>query len=257
MTHEEMEGQRWFTLAEAYDRTCQKLVPHYDLMQEQALRIARLPLDRDLVVIDLGAGSGIFLERVLARHPRAQGYWVDYSEDFLRVARRRLAPYGCRAHYVLSRLEEDLERAIEGPVDLIFSMSAIHHLAGAGKRALFRRCSSLLRAGGWLLIVDEMQTVYPDAYLASMQRWVEHVVASADGVDAELKPHYDLFGAHFENWKRRNILERHTPRKPGDDLHESFLAQMVWLREAGLEQVDLFLKYHLWSLIGGRRPGPA
>jgi tRNA (cmo5U34)-methyltransferase len=257
MNREEMEARRWFTLAEAYDRACQKLVPQYDLMQEEALRIARLAPEKELAVVDLGAGSGIFLERVLARCPQARGYWVDYSEDFLRVARRRLAPYGQRVRYVLSRLEEDWEGTVEGPLDLIFSMSAIHHLDSEGKRALFRRCGSLLRPGGWLLIVDEMQTVYPDAYLASMQRWIEHVAACADGVDAELKPHYDLFGAHFENWERRNILERHSPHKPGDDLHEPFLAQMVWLREAGLEQADLFLKYHLWSLIGGRRPGPA
>jgi tRNA (cmo5U34)-methyltransferase len=255
MNREAMEAQRWFTMAEAYDRTCQKLVPQYDLMQEEALRIARLGPERELAVVDLGAGSGIFLERALARYPQAQGYWVDYSEDFLSVARRRLAPYGPRAHYVLSRLEEDWERAVEGPVDLIFSMSAIHHLDGEGKRALFRRCRSLLRPGGWLLIVDEMQTVYTDAYLASMQRWVEHVDASADALDPQLKPHYDVFREHFKNWERRNVVERHLPRKPGDDLHDPFLTQMVWLKEAGLEQVDLFVKYHLWSLVGGRKPG--
>ena len=36
-----------------------------------------------------------------------------------------------------------------------------------------------------------------------------------------------------------------------DDLHESFFEQMKWLREIGYVNVDLYMKYHLWSMNGG------
>ena len=43
------------------------------------------------------------MEKVLARWPGAKCYWVDYSEDFLDVARERLAHFDGRVEYGLYR----------------------------------------------------------------------------------------------------------------------------------------------------------
>jgi hypothetical protein len=39
------------------------------------------------------------------------------------------------------------------------------------------------------------------------------------------------------------------PKKKGDDLHESFIDQVNWLKEFGYKNADLFVKYHLWCVI--------
>ncbi len=43
-------------------------------------------------VVDLGAGSGILIERILASFPDVYGYRIDYSDDFLRVDERNRLP---------------------------------------------------------------------------------------------------------------------------------------------------------------------
>lgn len=257
-----MHKERFFTMAEAYDRVCRITVPLYDLFQEEALRITNLlplgpssqtPQMSAPIVVDLGAGSGIFLERALQLHPQARAYWVDYSDDFERVARRRLAPFGERVRFVRMHLEEAWEAEIAEAPQLIFSMSAIHHLTGGEKRALYARCGRLLAPGGWFLNVDEMRTLDRAAYRNSLHRWLQHVAACAANIPPEDRIFYERFCAHFENWRLRNVEGFDRPKVKGDDLHEGFVEQVAWLREAGLCDVDLFMKYHLWCMIGGRR----
>lgn len=33
--------------------------------------------------------------------------------------------------------------------------------------------------------------------------------------------------------------------------------QVDWLKAIGYENVDIFIKHHLWCLVGGRKPGKA
>ena len=252
-------------MAEAYDRVCRIMVPIYDLFQEQALRIANLEAGADSamrdgapsgpypVIVDLGAGSGIFLERALARHPNARAYWVDYSTDFGRVARRRLERFGHQVSYVQARLEEDWESQVSESPYLIFSMSAIHHLTTEKKRALYARCWGLLAPGGWFLNADEMRTLDREAYRNSLHHWLTHVESCEQDIPPADRESYAHFCAHFENWRRRNIEGFDRPKAKGDDLHEGFLEQVSWLGEAGFDGADLFVKYHLWCLIGGRK----
>ena len=43
------------------------------------------------------------------------------------------------------------------------------------------------------------------------------------------------------------------PKTKSDDLHEDYASQLDWLHEVGFAHVDLFIKYHLWCAIGGRK----
>ena len=246
--------RRFFTMAETYDRMCQVLVPQYDFMQDEVLRI--VPLDRESPArfVDLGAGSGILLEKVLTRWSGAVGYWVDYSPDFYEVAQRRLGRFDDRVEYVLSSLDADWESKVGGQVDAILSMSAIHHLTEHEKKNLYRRCWAMLRPGGWFFNIDEMQTMHGDAYLASMRFWIRHVEEAASGIDAQHRPFYEQWTEHFDNWKQRNVDNIDRPKVKGDDIHQDFTRQVQWLKEAGFSNADVFIKYHLWCAIGGRKP---
>lgn len=252
-----MHNQRFFTMAEAYDRLCQTLVPQYDWFQEEALRIAELSRFSRPVVVDLGAGSGIFLERVLERWPDAHAYWMDYSDDVQRVARARLQRFGERVCYVQAALDSHWEPRIHDAPSLVFSMSAIHHLTSEEKRALYSRCCRLLAPGGWFLNVDEMQTLDRGAYLRSLLFWLRHVEDCQTRIPSEDWPYYERFGEHMENWRARNVVGFDHPKAKGDDLHEGFPEQVRWLQDIGYLDVDLFAKYHLWCMIGGRKPESA
>lgn len=246
------DAQRFLAMADDYDRMAPLLVPMYDWLQQEMLRLLRV---EELAgrLLDLGAGSGRFLERALKRNPALHGVWVDASPAFLAVAQRRLAPMADRMTYLLSTLEDPWEDQLGGPVQAITSMSAIHHLESDDKRALYQRCHAALAPGGWFLNCDEMMTLTREAYLNSLHFWVEHVDAARERLTPAELPAYDRWAAHFARWKSRNIDHAADPKQKGDDLHEPFLTQVDWLREIGFGGADLFVKYHLWCVIGGQK----
>src|SRR4051794_34806791 len=105
----QLDKDRFFNMAECYDRMAAHLVPHYDSMQNEVVHLLALPSEPKLIV-DLGAGSGIFLEKILTRFPEAKAVWIDYSPDFQRVAERRLAPFNGRVQFIASSLEDNWEQ---------------------------------------------------------------------------------------------------------------------------------------------------
>jgi cyclopropane fatty-acyl-phospholipid synthase-like methyltransferase len=225
----------------------------YDWLQQTMLGVLSIETRAAGCLVDLGAGSGIFLEKALQRNPDLHGVWVDSSPAFMAVAQRRLAAFADRMCYVLCPLEGPWEEQITEPVRAITSMSAIHHLESAEKRALYQRCFTALAPGGWFLNCDEMCTISPEAYLNSLHAWVNYVDAARDRLSPEQIAEYERWLSHFSRWKVRNIEHVDEPKHKGDDLHESFLTQLSWLQEIGFTGVDLFAKYQLWSIIGGRK----
>ena len=249
-----IDKKRFFNMAEAYDRLAQHLVPQYDFLQNEVLKMLPIEVHQRAVIVDLGAGSGIFLDKILSSHMNVKCYWVDYSDDFLTVARKRLSRYGEKVVYILSSLEEKWEDKIQEKPDVILSMSAIHHLETEAKKNLYKRCYETLNTGGWFINIDEMKTVYEDAYLNAMRLWVKYVEDYKERItDNEVK-YYQAWKSAIDNWAVRNIEKAGQPKKEGDDIHEGFFEQLQWLKKEGFIHVDLFLKYHLWSVIGGQKP---
>ena len=82
--------------------------------------------------------------------------------------------------YVISPIEAAWESQVDGQADLVLSSSAIHHLTGDEKQVLYKRVFDVLKPGGWFFNIDEMKTVYKDAYVASMRRWVDYVAQARE-----------------------------------------------------------------------------
>ena len=141
-----------------YDAARRRLVPMFDTFYGtavQALELARGPIAR---VLDLGAGTGLLSERVLAAHPGAELVLLDGAPAMLEKARGRL---GERASYVIGDLTEPLP---DGPWDAIVSALASHHLADGDKAHLFNlhrheQCARRLGADDaeWAAAVDRMR----------------------------------------------------------------------------------------------------
>lgn len=252
----QIDKDRFFTMAQAYDRMAPYLVPQYEWMQDELIRLLPLCTGRPITIVDLGAGSGRLIEKILRLDLAATCIYVDYSEDFLAVARCRLAGFADRVRFVTRSFDEVWESHLPAAPDAIVSMSAIHHLDTQGKQGLYRRCFEALKPGGWFFNVDEMKTIDEQAYRNSLRFWVRWVEKSQDRVPPELRAECARWTAHFEKWKARNVDGVESPKQKGDDIHEGVLDQVAWLRDAGFADADVFFKYHLWHAIGGRRPDP-
>jgi len=249
------DKQRFSKMAEVYDAMAPYLVPQYEFMQDEVISISGVDFAEDAFVVDLGAGSGRLLEKIMDRNETARCVWVDSSEDFLQYAAKRLARFGDRVEFALSAIEDNWESRIGNAPDCIFSMSAIHHLESAEKLELYRRCFEILADRGWFINAGEMKTVYNDSYLASLKHWARHCDGGMNTVPPGRAKSYAKWQSHFDRWKHRNIERIDKPKAKGDDLHDPFTDQMAWLHEAGFANVDVFVKYHLWSVIGGQKGG--
>ncbi|MBN1217913.1 MAG: class I SAM-dependent methyltransferase [Anaerolineae bacterium] len=245
---------RFVTMARDYDEMAPYLVPQYNLLQESTIEYFNLEQLAQPVIVDLGAGSGIFLERILSRNKSALCYWVDSSPAFLDIAQQKLARYKNRVTFILSAMEAAWEQQMTHEPDFMFSMSAIHHLENEEKKELYQRCFELLAEKGWLVNIDEMKTIYDDAYYNSLLYWARHVDQSQSLILQDKRDLYFKWVDHFDRWKARNIANFNQPKTKGDDLHEVFTLQMQWLQEIGFVNVDIFLKYHLWCMVGGQKP---
>jgi len=215
--------------APGYDGLRRQLIPCFDDFYGAVVDMLGFPEGAAPNVLDLGAGTGLLAERLLARWPRARLVLVDLSPDMLARARERFA--GTQARVEI-RAADYLRDPLGGPFDGVVSALSIHHLPDAGKRALFRRAWSALRPGG--RFVDADNVLAPTPALAARDRalWIERVRGSgiAEG---------DLSAA-----LRRTRLDVLAPLD----------AQLSWLRRAGYLDVDCGYKWLHFAVFGGRRP---
>src|SRR5262245_1476120 len=103
-------------------------------------------------VVDLGCGDGVLLDAVLRAFPGATGIALDYSETMREMAAKRLAPFDGRAAVRPTDLRDSGWRSeLGGPVDVVVSGFAIHHLPDDRKRALYAEVFGALAPGGTFL----------------------------------------------------------------------------------------------------------
>lgn len=222
--------QAFDAAAPGYDALRRRLIPCFDEFYRAAVDALAFPDGAAPRVLDLGAGTGLLAERILARWPRARLTLVDLSADMLDRARERFAG---RPVHVEFRVADYLRDPLGGPWDAIVSALSIHHLPDAGKRALFRRAAAALRPGGRLVDADNVLAPTPALAALDRSRWIARVresgIREADLAAALARTRLDVLA-------------------PLD-------AQLRWLRRAGLVDVECGYKWLHFAVYGGRRPG--
>jgi tRNA (cmo5U34)-methyltransferase len=251
----QMDKERFHstTMANTYNEMCQLLVPGYDFMQETLIDILKFENMEKIVLLDIGAGSGILIEKVLKEFSDSTCYYLDYSDDFMSVAKEKLQKYEDRVTYIQSDFCDNWESEIKEKPNVITSSSAIHHLLNENKKKLYKKCYNALKKDGWFFNIDEMKTLNEDAYMKSLYYWIYHVRKQKNMLSEDLLGSYVGWMEKFDSWKKRNVDNIHFPKQEGDDVHESFLVQLDWLKEIGFSETDVFSKHFLWCLIGGKK----
>jgi trans-aconitate 2-methyltransferase len=99
-------------------------------------------------IVELGCGAGRITAELLRRAPHGRVLAVDHSAEALDRLWARLAP---QAGDRLSVLHADMdELEFRGPVDGVFSASALHFVADHER--LFRTVRGALHPGGWFAV---------------------------------------------------------------------------------------------------------
>jgi tRNA (cmo5U34)-methyltransferase len=218
--------------AAGYDALRRRLIPCFDPFYRATLDLIEehWPPGRSRArVLDLGAGTGLLSAFVFARRPEARIRLIDASEAMLEQARRR---FGGR-HDAEFRRADLSSSALDGPWDLVISALAIHHLEDAAKRDLFKRIHAALTPGG--LFVNAEQVLGPTLAIEARYHriWLE-AVRSAGAPEIEVE----------------RTLERMS-----FDRCATVENQMLWMRDAGLKDVDCSFKEWRFAVMSGRAEG--
>lgn len=238
-------ADRMDLMARSYDRFASLVVPFYEELQSLLLDQLAAGLAKPRVVVDLGAGSGIFLEKVCSLLPGIQAIWVDRSPGMRVVAEERLHLFRERVLFIETDLLGAWEESLPELPTHIFSMSAIHHLLDEQKEDLYQKCYSLLADAGCFWNADEVRAEDPAEYLRTLREWDEYMtrLINEGRVDGTI-------AATWAQWRERN-LDINAVKHPGDDCHATVAAQLGMLQRAGFSQPAQLWGRGLWGVLGG------
>ena len=148
-SHVKTVGQHFDEWAPNYDAQIREMVPRYEEIHETLVALLALKPPRRF--LDLGAGTGYTLRRVLEAFPETQAVGLDVSREMLDRARQRLTGLEGRVELRTSDLASP---ELDGSYDAIVSILAVHHLYADEKRHLFSRIWEHIEPGGVFLLAD-------------------------------------------------------------------------------------------------------
>jgi tRNA (cmo5U34)-methyltransferase len=212
--------------AHEYDAQRRRLVPCFEQFYGTAVALLGCRGGEISRVLDLGAGTGLMSEAVLARYPDAEVVLLDGAAEMLARARERLPTASART--VLADMRSELP---EGPFDAVVSALAIHHLEHPDQQDLLRRVHERLRPGG--VFVNAEHVTGPSAWLEGLYRrmWRE-ACATAGAREQEI--------AAAES---RMEMDRSAD-----------VATLTgWMEQAGMIDCDCFFKQLHFAVLAGWR----
>jgi tRNA (cmo5U34)-methyltransferase len=214
--------------ASAYDAQILRIVPQYREQGELILEVLPFDTSRPIRALDLGCGTGALSYLVLAAFPEATVVACDLSEKMLAMCDRRLARFAPRATFRQADFGACDLGASE--FDLVVSGLAIHHLDGAGTRALCRRVHRALRPGGMFVNRELVLGATPAWTKCYEGLWREHVALS---------------GERDEGWFQQ-YLDEDQPASVEDHL--------MWLRDAAFVEVACHFRRLNFAVFSGSKP---
>lgn len=164
-------------------------------------------------VLDLGTGDGRLIDVVLSARPDVkEAIGFDNSPPMLELSRARFLDDDR-----VSIREHDLREPLPevGPLDVVVSGFAIHHLEHERKQSLFAEVVSLLRPGGVFANLEVVECATPELQ-EEFHRLMEKPGGDPEDICAPVEP------------------------------------QLEWMRSAGLTQVDCDWRRRGFALLVGR-----
>ncbi len=217
--------------ASLYDQLQPILIENYRQYHLLALDFVLGRKGENLRVLDLGCGTGTFLELVLRERPNWSAIAIDYSQEMLDAAAQKPAINDSAVELTQGDLADGLAHDV-GTFDLIFSFSAIHHLNAARKSSLINQVFDALNPGGQFFLIDAMFDQFCDSVFATgrdRERRLRQKRLDDSGFPLRV----------YEQFER--IKSEIADESPEKDRIGTVKEHLTYLEQAGFSSVD-----HVW-----------
>lgn len=208
-----------------YDSDIRKVIPgHEDLHKQIENSVTTYAQGHQVTKIaDLGIGTGLTSERILSLVPEAQLTAVDFSDNMIQGAKKRLAAYD--TNFITGDYSEiDFGNGF----DIVTGVIGIHHQTTEGKQKLFQKIFNSLKHDGMFIFGD--------------------LVTYADKMNAAFNDakHYAFMVEHAED--DTSLKEWAYHHKFLNNL-EPIEDQVAWLQDAGFRDVQTKYQFLNTALI--------
>ena len=126
---------------------------------------------RSLRLIDIGCGTGRFLDSIKQAWPRLPALGLDLSEAYIRHARRHLRRWA-RVDLVVANAEAI--PASDDSIDAVTSIFMVHELPPQERRVVVGECARVLKPGGRLILLDSLQRGDAPHYDGLLERFPQN-----------------------------------------------------------------------------------
>ena len=219
-------------------------VPEREVQIDTIVSVIPAP-DGPCHMVELCSGEGLLAKALAARFKDATLHAYDGSEAMLAATAAKLAAHGKGHTTHLFEIAETGWRRFDWPLHAVVSSLAIHHLDGPGKARLFKDIAAALAPGGVFVVCDLVEPTTPEGEELWSRHWDDGVRARSlelDGNDKML----DFF--REDGWNYYADPEPDPVDKPSP-----LLDQLLWLKEAGLKDVDVHWLKAGHAIFSGRK----
>ncbi|MDY6952146.1 MAG: class I SAM-dependent methyltransferase [Thermodesulfobacteriota bacterium] len=120
-------------------------------------------------VLDVGCGSGVFLQSVYSANGNARGIGIDIDEQVVDQARQNMEKWGLRDRFsIVAGDILDPPRDLEGPFDFITLYNVMYYFTAEKRPALIDRLRSMLPLNGILAVAMHFQSKGKDLGAANL-----------------------------------------------------------------------------------------
>lgn len=213
--------------ASQYDVSRKKLIPCFDVFYQVAIEAIPFNREKNIDVLDLGAGTGLMAGMVASNYPNAKINLIDISDKMLSEAKKIVKSYQNDFGFIVSNYSQ--AESFEQNYDLIISSLSIHHLSAKEKQELFKNIYAHLKAGGIFVNADQVLGETEEIEKIYRSRWIEQAKAKGT-TDEELN-------AALERMK--------------EDKMSTLASQVQWLKESGFADINCWYKNYSFAVYSG------
>jgi tRNA (cmo5U34)-methyltransferase len=208
-------------------------------MHEVMLDLSTSLTSPQSTLLELGAGTGIFTEKLLKANHFREIYVTDGAPAMLNIARQTLEAEHTRLHFLELDFTTDWPSLLTGiRFEAITSLIALHH--AEDKQKLFQQIFSMLKPQGVFLLADHMAGT--SAYIEYLFKRERALVR----IGRENKPSQEQVQEMMSGAEERSKIE--------GNLCESVAQYQSYLDQSGFENVECIWRDYWLAVFLAQKP---
>lgn len=157
-------------MASQYNMQIQKTIPYYDTFHEQTIDLIEMYKSRPLKWLDIGSGTGTFVQKAAQHFRQTQFYLLDPSKQMMEKAQSQLMGQEkctflpcCSSQNMLSYITE--------PMDVITAIQVHHYLQPEERKEATKNVYHLLNKEGIYITFENVRPLTSVGIQIALDRW--------------------------------------------------------------------------------------